>query len=300
MLALPAVLVVPWNPDLGLGLAIGILPVAGVVTTPRRRGRVVSLMVATVCGLSLTLGSLLAQNAMLAMVSLFGLGLGAALLASRRRAGRLGVQLAFPLVGVGLSFAFPASVPVAGLMILGGAYAWAVSLLWPERPMPARNAAPLMTKRDALDYGIRLGCAGAIAAGLGFWFGLDHKGWVCAAALMVMRPTTDALVARGLGRALSVFVGAFLGALFMLGPPTPIVMATTLGLVLAAMSATQASRWYMTAAFTTFVVFVLLLWNNPTDAPWRFLQRNLETLLGIAVALVFGVAVPLLLKRQRT
>ena len=240
MLALPAVLVVPWNPDLGLGLAIGILPVAAVVTTPRRRGRVVSLLVATVCGLSLTLGSLLAQNAVLAMVRLFGLGLGAALLASRRRAGRLGVQLAFPLVGIGLSFAFPASVPVAGLMILGGAYAWAVSLLWPERPMPARNAAPLMTKRDALDYGIRL------------------------------------------------------------GPPTPIVMATTLGLVLAAMSATQASRWYMTAAFTTFVVFVLLLWNNPTDAPWRFLQRNLETLLGIAVALVFGVAVPLLLKRQRT
>ena len=116
-----------------------------------------------------------------------------------------------------------------------------------------------MTKREALDYGIRLGCAGATAAGLGFWFGLDHKGWVCAAALMVMRPTTDALVKRGMGRALSVFVGAFFGALFMLGPPTPIMMAVTLGLVLTAMTATQASRWYVAPAFTTFIVFVLLL-----------------------------------------
>ncbi len=262
----------------------------------RRRGRVAALVVATVCGLSLVLGSLLAAGAVLAMVGIFGLGLGAAVLASRRRAGRLGVQLAFPLVGIGLSFAFPASVPVAIVMILGGAYAWAVSLLWPERALEARAAAPLMTRREALDYGIRLGCAGATAAGLGFWFALDHKGWVCAAALMVMRPTTDALVLRGVGRALSVFTGAFVGALFMLGPPTPIVMAAALGLALAAMAATQASRWYVTPAFTTFVVFVLLLWHNPTDAPWRFLQRNLETLLGITVALIFGVAVPLVLK----
>lgn len=297
MLALPAVLVLPWNPGLGMGLAVGVLPVAGVALAPRRRGRVVSLVVATVCGLSLTLGSLLAQNGVLAMAGLFGLGLGVAFLASRRRSGRLGVQLAFPLVGIGLSFVFPASAEVAGVMILGGAYAWAVSLLWPERTVPAREPVPLMTKREAVDYGLRLGGAGATAAGLGFWFGLDHKGWVCAAALMVMRPTTDALVARGIGRALSVFGGAFLGALFMLGPPTPITMAVVLGLALAAMAATQASRWYVAPAFTTFVVFVLLLWNHPTDAPWRFLQRNLETLLGIAVALFFGVAVPLVLKK---
>ena len=132
-MALPAVLVLPWNTDLGLGLAVGLLPVAGVAIAPRRRGRVVTLVVATVCGVSLTLGSLLAQSAAVAMAGLFGLGLGVALLASRRRSGRLGVQLAFPLVGIGLSFAFPASVPVAGVMILGGAYAWAASLLWPER-----------------------------------------------------------------------------------------------------------------------------------------------------------------------
>jgi hypothetical protein len=47
-------------------------------------------------------------------------------------------------------------------------------------------------------------------------------------------------------------------------------------------------------AFTTFVVFMLLLWQHPTDTAWRFWQRNLETLLGVGIALLFGLAVPLL------
>lgn len=247
-----------------------------------------------VSGVGLVIGSWLGQSAILAVLGLFVLGLGAAWAADRGRAGRLGLQIAFPLTGIGLSFAFPASAAFAGLMILSGAYAWMVSLLWPVRTLDVQEAARHPSEQIGIGYGIRLGSAGATAAAVGFAFGLDHKGWVCAAALMVMRPATEALVARGVGRALSVLIGALLGAWFMLGSPDPIVVAGSVGLVLAAMAATQASRWYVTPAFTTFVVLVLLLWHNPSDAQWRFLQRTLETVLGVVIALLFGVLLPVI------
>jgi len=203
---------------------------------------------------------------------------------------------------MGLSFEFGKVIIVAGLMIASGAYAWAISLLWPERPVAAAPEASTTTRQQAVDYGIRLGCAAATAAGIGFLFELDHKGWVCGAALLVMRPATGPLIARSVGRAASVLAGAFLGSLFVQAQPQSIVIAIVTGVVLAAMAATQPSRWYLTPAFTTFVVFMLLLWQHPTDTIWRFWQRNLETLLGVAIALLFGLAVPLLqgiMRRKR-
>ena len=129
---------------------------------------------------------------------------------------------------------------------------------------------------------------------IGFLLDLDRKGWVCGAALLVMRPSTGPLIARSAGRAVSVLVGAFLGSLFVQSRPESGLLATVIGVVLAAMAATQPSRWYVTPAFTTFVVFMLLLWQHPTDTVRRFWQRNLETLLGVGIALLFGLAIPLL------
>jgi uncharacterized membrane protein YccC len=74
-------------------------------------------------------------------------------------------------------------------------------------------------------------------------------------------------------------------------------MAIGVGVVVALMTATTSSRWYVTPAFTTFVVFVLLLWDHPSDTAWRFGERNAETILGIVIALFFGVLVPLVLRR---
>jgi hypothetical protein len=92
---------------------------------------------------------------------------------------------------MGLSFEFGKVIVIAGLMILSGAYAWAISLLWPERPAAAAQPEPSQQSRSAaIDDGVRLGFAAAVAAGIGFLLDLDHKGWVCGAALLVMRPTT--------------------------------------------------------------------------------------------------------------
>ena len=63
-------------------------------------------------------------------------------------------------------------------------------------------------------------------------------------------------------------------------------------LALAVLTGTVGSRWYVTPAFTTFLVFLMLLYGNPGQAVGRFVERVLETLFGIGVAYVFGILVP--------
>ena len=69
-------------------------------------------------------------------------------------------------------------------------------------------------------------------------------------------------------------------------------------LAVAGAAATNRSRWYVTAGFTTFLVFLLLLYATPEDAGRRFDERLGETLLGVAIAYVFGLAIPALRRRR--
>lgn len=54
----------------------------------------------------------------------------------------------------------------------------------------------------------------------------------------------------------------------------------------------------MTAGFTTFLVFLLLLYATPEDAGARFDERLGETLLGVGIAYLFGVGVPTIHRRR--
>jgi hypothetical protein len=168
VLALPAIIGLIFDIDTGLALAVGILPVVALPLAPLRRARIQSLVIAAIAGVSLVVGSLLGRNAFVAVVALFVICLGASLAALQSRAGQLALSFVAPLAGMGLSFESGKVSVVAGLMILSGAYAWAISLLWPERPATAQHESRAQTRREALDYGIRLGCAAATAAGIGF------------------------------------------------------------------------------------------------------------------------------------
>jgi Fusaric acid resistance protein-like len=116
------------------------------------------------------------------------------------------------LAGVGFSYDDIAKgAGLALIMVAGSVYACLVSMLWPEAdvlpPPPPPQARP------SLDYGARLGLAGATAAAIGFGLDLDHVGWACAAALLVMRPSAEMQRLRSIGRLLSVIAGAAAGVL---------------------------------------------------------------------------------------
>ena len=298
--AVPAAVVTAVAVPSGVALAVGVLPAAIIGLPPTRRARAALILVGILTGLPMVLGSFVAGTPLLATAVVFALAVGAAALAQttvakRRDLGRVLSTLSVPLVGVGLSYDDPATaIGLALLMIGGSVFAYLVSLLLPEHAAeaPARAGTAI-----TLGYGVRLGAAGATAAAIGFALHLEHVGWACAAALLVMRPDAEAQVTRMAGRIASMLAGGTTAVLVVGTTPSPWVYGVAVLAVVATAAATHRSRWYVTSTFTTFLVFVLLLYSDPGQAGYRFTERLSETVLGVAIAFVFGIAVPALGRR---
>lgn len=294
--ALPAMVVTPFSPTLGLALAVGVLPAAAFRLPPRRRGRAIILLVGGLSAVGLLVGSLLATVPAVAVVAVFGAAVLACINAVHGRLAQLVLILVLPMIGIGLSFPWSsAAVGLAGSMVAGSLYAWLVSLLWPERDGSPPPAAPVPRGRAMLVYGLLLGTAAAIAAAVGFLLDLQHVGWATAAVLLVMRPVRGQLISRSIGRAISVLVGAFAAAAFAVLAPGDLVIGLVAGVVVGALCATQGSRWYVAPGFTTFIALTFILVNSSGPPGARFLERASETLLGVGLALFFGAVVPSLL-----
>jgi hypothetical protein len=297
--ALPAGIVALRDPSSGLSLAVGVLPAAILPMPARRRSRVAILVVGAVAGVSMFLGGMLAHLPVwLAAVLLVPLVTGAAALSAVAPGGRLVLSLCAPLVAVGLSFSdFATSVVTVLLLVAGAAYAWLVSLCWPERP-PAARAEPARPEvRSMVGYGLRLGAAAAIAYAVAAGLGTDHPGWAPGACLLVARPQVDLLRSRGVARVVAVLVGASAAvALLALQPPSSVYAAVVL-LTLAGVAGTAGSRWYITAGFSTLLVLVLLVYGDEAQTAQKVGERVGETVLGVGLAYLFGWLLPSMRRR---
>jgi hypothetical protein len=295
--AAPAALVAAHDVSLGMAFGVGVLPAAIVGVAPRRRARVATVALGVAAGVPLLLGAVVGNVPVLAVATIVGLGVAAAWLASRRRLGQVVLTVSLPMVGIGLSYHrdLGEAAGLAAIIVAGSVYAWLVSLLWPERPAPP---GPGEAAGPTLGYGLRVGLAGASAAAIGFALDLEHVGWATAAALLVMRPSAEMQRLRSVGRVLAVIVGAILGSALVRADPPLWCYSVAVIVTIAGVSATRTSRWYITAGFTTFLVFIMLLYANPQTAESRFNERVVETLLGVGMAYVFGLAVPALERRR--
>jgi hypothetical protein len=197
------------DPARGLALSVGVLPAAIVGLPPTRKGRLALILLGVLTGVPMLVGGLLSGVPVVAVAAIALMGVGAVLLARRFKMGQVAMTLALPMVGVGLSYDdIGQAAGLAALMVAGSAFAAAVSMAWPEGAAAPRPAGP-RTAPPTLEYGVRLGAAGATAAAIGFLLDLEHVGWACAAALLVMRPSADMQRLRSVGRILAVAVGAF-------------------------------------------------------------------------------------------
>lgn len=293
--ALPAALVAWHNPTRGLALSVGVLPASIIGLAPTRRARIGLAAAGVLIGVPMLIGGLLAGVPVLAVAAIALLGIATALLAARSRIGQIIMVLSLPMVGVGLSYTNISEVAgLATLMVAGSVFACAISMPWPQSAIDQAHDPRPTTDLPTLSYGARLGAAGATAAAIGFALDLDHVGWACAAALLVMRPAPEMQQLRSIGRVLAVTAGALLAiGLVRLDPPAGWYSLAAIGAIAGA-AGTHRSRWYVTSAFTTFLVFLLLLYSDPQDASSRFIERLVETLLGVGLAYLFGLALPAL------
>ena len=302
ILAVPAVIATAVDPALGIPLALGVLPACILPLPAIRRARVVYVIIGALVGVSLLLGALLAGlPAPVAALVLAAIVMGAAAATARFRAGLLLLVLAAPLVGAGLSYGenLAHAVGAAALMTVGGAYAWLVALAWPAHaaPPPAARAAPAL--RPLLLYGVAIGIGAGIAYLVGVAAAMDHPGWAPAACLLVARPVAAQLELRTVGRVVSVFLGALVALWLVSLELAPLALALVAGATVVGAAATRASRWYITSAFTTLLVFLMLLLPEPAQATQKFSERLVETVLGAGLAVVFGVVLPSLVARGR-
>jgi len=289
--------------ETGLNLLIGAIPAATFGLPPRRKDRRQVLIVGILFAVSQLLGSILAQWIVVAIVGMFLLGLGASLLTTRTPLGFVMLTLCLPLAGVGLTYTgVEESIGVSTLFVVGSAIAFVGALCLPEFEGPPPADPPLLSVAVARDYGIRLGLAAAVGTAIGLHYGADHTGWIVASTLLVMRPSEEMSHLRGIGRAISVFAGGVIAAWLLTLDLSPVAIAIVAAAVIVAMTATNKSRWFVTPAFTTFVILWSLLYGQATteNIKFRFSERVLETLLGVGIAFFFGLLVPRLMRRRDT
>lgn len=294
-LAVPATAASFFDPALGVPLAIGVLPAAALGLRSTRRERALVVLVGGLAGLSVLAGSLVSPWPVVSVLTLFALCVAVAAAVSNpaRRLAPVAMMLGLPLVGVGLSEGSWQHGLEAAVLIVGGSiYACLASLLWPATPAITRPPRAAASRTAMIVYGVQIGLASALAAALGFVWGVDHPGWAPTAALMVSRPDRRQLDARGWGRAVSVTGGAILACAVAALAPPPILIAVLVLAVLAVGTGTSGSRWYVFPFFsTTLVLSMLLLGESESPAHW-FLERVGLTLVGIALALASAWIVP--------
>ncbi|HET7822046.1 MAG TPA: FUSC family protein [Ornithinibacter sp.] len=292
--ALPALAVTAVDPAAGVPLAVGVLPACLLPLPGPRRARALIVVVGLICAASLLVGGVLAHlPTLLTALGLAGVVVAAAVAASARPAGRLLLVLAAPLTAIGLSYGdWATSLGAAALMVGGSTYAWLVSLLWPARPARTRPDPALPTRAAMLRYGALLGSGAALAYLVAAGLGQDHPGWAPAACLLVARPDAALLRSRAVARALAVAVGALTAVVVLAADLPAPALALVTALAVTAAAATRGSRWYVTSAFTTVLVFVMLLHEHPEQTAQKVGERLGETLVGVGLAVLFGLGVP--------
>ncbi len=296
--ALPAaVVLLAVDVNLGIVFAIGVLPVAMIGVLPSHKQRLRALLLGIAFAVVYFLGNVVSQIPLAAVVALFGVSYGGVVLASERPIGRVVLGVVLPALAVGLSTA-PSSGWIVGLcMIFGALWATGATMLWPERGASATQPPPTPDRQRTRTYALLLAGAASFALLLGYVFGFRHLGWTPAAVVLVMRPLPDLLTSRGVGRVLATLTGVVYAWLVVQYGPSELLLAITVVAIVAAILATRGSRWYVASAGTAALVMLLVGESTPDTLGYTLTERLGETLLGVALAYLFGVAVPLVLKR---
>src|SRR5215211_108650 len=124
-----AVILLVTDNKLGIGFAIGVLPVALLGVMPSSKRRVQGMLLGVAFAVVFLLGSVVSQIPLVAVFAVFGVAYGAAMLASKRPIGRVVLGLMLPALVVGLSSAGAISLITSLFLVAGSIWVTAVTRL---------------------------------------------------------------------------------------------------------------------------------------------------------------------------
>jgi uncharacterized membrane protein YccC len=141
-------------------------------------------------------------------------------------------------------------------------------------------------------YAFLFAAAAGIGLVLGYLLDLTHVAWSAAAAMFIMRPEPGLLTSRAVGRVAATFAGVVTAGLIIRRGPSEILVAVLVVAAISAMVAVRTSRWYVAPAGSALIVLLLSGASSRSAFHISFSERLLETAIGAALALTFGIALP--------
>jgi uncharacterized membrane protein YccC len=145
-------------------------------------------------------------------------------------------------------------------------------------------------------YAFLFAAAAGIGLVLGYVLDLTHVAWSAAAAMFIMRPEPGLLASRALGRVLATFAGVIAAGLIIERGPAEIAVALLVVAAVGSMVAVRTSRWYVAPAGSALIILLMSGATSRSAFDISFAERLVETAIGAALALTFGIAVPYVLK----
>lgn len=301
--ALPGGAIVLGDLTLGILIALGSLIVAMLGVPPSRRSRPRLGLVGVAFAAAYSLGSMLALSDVVAVVGLVVLAYLGVVASVRLPAARLLPAILLPALALGMNHPAPGGLVAAGVMLAGAAWATVITYAWPVSQPPTVNATAVEAApphrragRLARIWAFLFAAAAGIGLVLGYVLDFTHVAWSAAAAMFIMRPEPGLLASRAVGRVLATFAGVIAAGLIIRRGPAEIAIAVLVVAAIAAMVAVRTSRWYVAPAGSALIVLLLSGATSRSAFDISFAERLVETAIGAALALAFGIAVPYLLK----
>jgi hypothetical protein len=298
--ALPgAVVAALWSVPFGGALALGTIIVALLGVPPREQGRSRVLTAGLVFAGAYAVGAVIVSNGVIAVAGLAAACYACVLLATRGGLGRVVGSFAAPALALGMNHPAPDGFLLAGTFVVGSLWATLVTVIWPDRfsttPAPRPPAGPTI---DVRTYAVSFALAGAIGLVIGLWLDLVHVAWSAGAALLIMRPAPGQTRGRAVQRIVATFAGITLAVGIAAFGPSDLAIAVVVALAIAGVVATRGSDWYVTSAGTGLIGLLLSSLSGTDALTSTYQERLLETAIGAALAILFGLVVPELIARR--
>ncbi len=303
---IPAViLILSGHLSAGIAFAIGLLPTSLLGIAPTRKLRLIYGLVGCLFGIGVFVGSRIVNfHTTLGTALIFIIvSYVATILAAKRPAGGLLLSLTIPSMAVGTGYTTTKAASLMLAFVAGSMWSSAVSMIAPEFPPAKDMQAKLqaLQPKNPKQYGLLLGLTAATAIVIGHALNIPYPGWIATAAMLIMRPVQDMTGRRGIARAASTIVGTILVIItIQLGLST---LATTalVALVTILVIGGRTSRWYVTSFGTAFLILTIEMSNLPGTADISSIgwHRIINNVLGAAIALFFGLAIPKFLDQRK-
>jgi hypothetical protein len=286
----------------GIAFAIGTLPTSQLGIAPKRKQRIMYSILGCLFGVGILLGSYIAKidNIWLVGLVFFIISFLSAVSASRRQAGVILLALILPALSVGFGFNQETALSLFYVFVLGSLWSGLMTLFWPEKDIKtSSDGMKVFVANNPKTYGVLLGLAATTAILFGYHFSPSFVGWTATATLLIMRPLSNMVKTRGFWRALATIIGGILAIItIQLQLPNIITAALVLTLMILIIG-TSKSGWWLMPLGTAFFILTLSL-DGEVDSSiikatgW---ERIVDNIVGAAIAIFYGLLIPILLKR---